>query len=406
MKSKIMALALFTATAIAVIFYPQYQTSRAATSAQNQMVPIDQPVENIINNEHPRVEVAFVLDTTGSMGGLIQAAKEKIWSIASNLASAQQAPDIRMGLVAYRDRGDSYVTRVIDLSEDLDSVYAKLMDFQAQGGGDGPESVNLALHEAVHQLSWSQDTQTYRVIFLVGDAPPHMDYANDVPYPQTLALAAEKGIAVNTIQCGQNPRTTPAWERIAQLGQGRYFQVEQTGSAVTIATPFDKQLAELSAKLDETRLYYGSDEEKAVQQRKVDASEKLHASASVESRARRAAFNSSKSGQANLLGKHELVDDVTSGRVDLSSIEPEALPEPMQAMSPEAQKTLIQQQAERRNELRQEIQDLAEQRADYLKQKVEEEGGATDSLDHKIYRAVREQAETKGLSYEAGALAY
>ena len=78
----------------------------------------------------------------------------------------------------------------------------------------------------------------------------------------------------------------------------------------------------------------------------------------------------------------------------------------MQSMSPEAQQTLIQQQAERRNELQQEIQDLAEQRADYLKQKVEEDGGATDSLDHKIYRAVREQAETKGLSYEAGALAY
>ena len=288
-------------------------------------MPIDQPVENIITNEHPRVEVAFVLDTTGSMGGLIQAAKEKIWSIASNLASAQPAPEIRMGLVAYRDRGDAYVTRVIDLSEDLDSVYAKLMDFQAQGGGDGPESVNQALHEAVHQLSWSQDPQTYRVIFLVGDAPPHMDYPNDVPYPQTLTIAAEKGIAVNTIQCGQNPRTTPAWERIAQLGQGRYFQVEQAGSAVAIATPFDKQLAELSAKLDETRLYYGSDEEKAAQQRKVDASEKLHASASVESRARRAAFNASKSGQANLLGKHELVDDVASGRVDLSSIEPEAL---------------------------------------------------------------------------------
>jgi hypothetical protein len=337
---------------------------------------------------------------------LIQAAKEKIWSIANNLASAQPAPEIRMGLVAYRDRGDAYVTRVIDLSEDLDSVYAKLMDFQAQGGGDGPESVNQALHESVNQLSWSQDPQTYRVIFLVGDAPPHMDYANDVPYPQTLKIASEKGIAVNAIQCGQNPRTTPAWERIAQLGQGSYFQVEQAGSAVAIATPFDKKLAELSAKLDETRLYYGSDEEKAAQQRKVEASEKLHAAASVESRARRAAFNASKSGQTNLLGKHELVADVASGRVDLSSIEPEALPEPMKSMSPEAQQSLIQEQAERRNELQQEIQDLAEQRADYLKQKVEEDGGAINSLDHKIYRAVREQAGTKGLSYEAGALAY
>ena len=276
----------------------------------------------------------------------------------------------------------------------------------ADGGGDGPESVNQALHDAVHKLSWSQDPGTYKAVFLVGDAPPHMDYANDVPYPQTLAIATQNGISINTIQCGQNHRTTPAWERIAQLGQGRYFQVEQAGSVVAIATPFDKKLAELSAQLDQTRLYYGSDEEKAAQQRKRDASAKLHASASVASRARRATFNASKSGQANLLGKGELIDDVINGRVDLPSIEPEALPEPMQAMSPEAQNPLIQQQAERRNELQQEIHDLAEQRAGYLKQKVEEAGGVMDSLDHKIYRAVREQAETKGLSYEAGGLAY
>ena len=68
-------------------------------------------------NEQSRIDVVFVLDTTGSMGGLIQAAREKIWSIATTMASAQSAPEIRMGLVAYRDRGDAYVTRVVDLSE-------------------------------------------------------------------------------------------------------------------------------------------------------------------------------------------------------------------------------------------------------------------------------------------------
>jgi hypothetical protein len=83
------------------------------------------------------------------MGGLIQAAKEKIWSIASTMAAAQPAPQIRMGLVAYRDRGDDYVTRVVDLTADLDSVYAALMQFEAGGGGDGPESVNQALADAL-----------------------------------------------------------------------------------------------------------------------------------------------------------------------------------------------------------------------------------------------------------------
>ena len=90
-----------------------------------------------------------MLDTTGSMSGLIHAAQEKIWSIASTLAQAQQAPEISMGLVAYRDRGDAYVTQVVDLDRDLDSMYSKLMDFRAAGGGDGPEAVNEALEAAI-----------------------------------------------------------------------------------------------------------------------------------------------------------------------------------------------------------------------------------------------------------------
>ena len=100
------------------------------------------------------VDVVFVLDTTGSMRGLINAAKEKVWSIANTLASAKPTPDIRMGLVGYRDRGDDYVTRVYPLSDDLDAVYKDLRDYETGGGGDGPESVNQALDEAITKLTW------------------------------------------------------------------------------------------------------------------------------------------------------------------------------------------------------------------------------------------------------------
>ena len=121
-----------------------------------------------------------------------------------------------LGLVAYRDHGDAYVTKVVDLSADLDSVYATLMDFQAHGGGDGPESVNKALYDAVHSMSWSEQDQAYQVIFLVGDAPPHMDY-NEVRYPEIVATALDKGIVVNTIQCGDMPTTVEPWAQIASL---------------------------------------------------------------------------------------------------------------------------------------------------------------------------------------------
>ncbi len=395
MKTKIVALALFICTATVVALFPSTHTVGAVTP------PIDP-----LANAPARIEVVFVLDTTGSMGGLIQAAKEKIWSIATTMAQAEPAPEIKMGLVAYRDRGDAYVTLVVDLSADLDSMYATLMDFEANGGGDGPESVNQALHEAVHKVSWSQDPAAYKVVFLVGDAPPHMDYANDVKYPETAAAAKEKGIVINTIQCGQESATTGEWQQIAALGDGRYFQVEQAGSAVAIATPFDEELAKLSAKLDETRLYYGSIEERKKKQAKIEATDKLHAEASLSSRARRAAFNASKSGESNLLGDSELVDDVKSGRVDLSRIDRDKLPEPLQAMAPKEQGATIDQMADRRNELQGQIKELAEKRSSYLRQEVETRGGARDSLDQKLYDAVREQAGKAGLEYKAAAPAY
>ena len=394
MKSKIIALALFVFTAISVVLYPVYQSAGAVTPVAPSA------------HARPRVEVVFVLDTTGSMGGLIEAAKEKIWSIATTMAQAQPAPEIRLGLVAYRDRGDAYVTRFVDLSDDLDSLYATLMELQADGGGDGPESVNQALYGAVHNMSWSQDARAYKTVFLVGDAPPHMDYQDEVRYPDTLRAAAAKGIVVNAIQCGQNGQTTRDWQQIAQLGMGRYFQVDQAGSAVAIATPFDEKLAGLSAELDATRLYYGTAEEKRKQRRKLEATDKLHATSSLESRARRAAFNASGSGAGNLLGEGELIEDVVSGRVDLVTIDREQLPEPLQAMAPAAQQTLISETARQRSELQQQIQELAEQRSAYLKQKVEALGGARGSLDHKIYTAVREQAGKKGLHYRADAPEY
>jgi Mg-chelatase subunit ChlD len=130
--------------------------------------------------EKPRIEVAFVLDSTGSMGGLIEGAKQKIWSIANDFVNRKPSPDLRIGLVTYRDRGDEYITKSFDLTDDIDSVYTNLRSFSAGGGGDGPESVNQALTDAVHKLHWSQGDGVLRVIFLVGDYPPHMDYANDV----------------------------------------------------------------------------------------------------------------------------------------------------------------------------------------------------------------------------------
>ncbi len=103
----------------------------------------------------PVVEVVFVLDTTGSMAGLIEGAKRKIWSIATSIVDCSPDAEIRMGLVAYRDIGDEYVTKRFDLTTDIQDLYADLLRLRAAGGGDWPESVNEALYVAVTKMSWS-----------------------------------------------------------------------------------------------------------------------------------------------------------------------------------------------------------------------------------------------------------
>jgi Mg-chelatase subunit ChlD len=384
MKMKLFAVSLFTLTTLAVVYFPDVRGH-----ANVRVAPITAA----------KIEVVFVLDTTGSMDGLIQAAKDKIWSIASSMASAQRAPEIKMGLVAYRDRGDDYVTRVIDLSDDLDSVYATLIDFEAEGGGDGPESVNEALYDAIHDISWSQDPNSYQVVFLVGDAPPHMDYADEVKYPQTLALAARRGIVVNTIRCGEDPATEQQWQQIAALTQGAYFSVEQAGSAIAMTTPFDEELAGLSASLDDTRLYYGSDQERDAKQLKIIATDKLHAEASMAAKARRAVFNASPSGAVNQFGDGDLVADVAVGRVDLHKLDTGLLPETLQAMAPAARSEMVLEHVRRRDELQRQIGELSKQRENFLASEVEASGKKEQSLDYRLFDTVRGQAEKKGLEY-------
>lgn len=394
MQAKTLAAGLLAATLAAVVLYPSLR-GRAAGGP-----PVAGPRSPLPQRQ--KIEAVFVLDTTGSMGGLIDTAKRKIWSIATTMAQATPTPEVRIGLVAYRDRGDAYVTRTVDLGSDLDSMYAALMDFRAEGGGDGPESVNRALDDAVRGISWSRDPSTYRVVFLVGDAPPHMDYQDDRKYPEILAEAAAKGIVVNTIQCGSMPETVAPWKRIAALGHGRYLEVEQAGGAVAVETPFDGELAKLSAQLDGTRLYYGSAGVRAAMEMKRAATAKLEAAAPAAARASRGVFDATASGSVNLAGAHDLVSDVANGKVDLGAVPAAELPKSMVELSADERRRLVETTAERRDDLRQRIGKLAAERDAFIAKKLAERGGAADSLDHQIYDTLREQGAAKGLRFDKG----
>ncbi len=349
------------------------------------------------------IEVVFVLDTTGSMGGLIEGAKQKIWSIANQIAMAKPRPTIRMGLVGYRDVGDDYVTVSTVLTEDLDQVYSDLMGYNATGGGDGPESVNQALHEAVTAIAWTpraSEDRTLRLIYLVGDAPPHMDYEQDVKYQASCGEAVKRGIIVNTIQCGLMAETTPIWQEIARLAEGEYFAIEQSGGVVAIETPYDAELAGLSAGLSGTLLGYGDEAAQAALADKREAGRGLAEEASAPAGAERAVYLARDEGGKTLGGRQELVQDIADGKVDLDELAEDELPPELRALPAGERRAFVEKKGAERRELQAKISGLAEKRSEFLRAEMERLGsGERDAFDQKVIESLRAQAARAGIRY-------
>lgn len=160
------------------------------------------------------IDVAFILDSTGSMAEEIAAVKTTIQKVARGLRGSNVR--IRIGLVEYKDRGDSFVTRVFAMSTNLEGFSRQVEAVQAMGGGDTPESVNEALHVGIHDLAWNERSLA-RLAFLVGDAPPHLDYPQDYDYALEARDAAHRGIQLYTIAAsGMDTLGQEVWRQIAQ----------------------------------------------------------------------------------------------------------------------------------------------------------------------------------------------
>src|SRR5262245_9474977 len=341
----------------------------------------------------PKVEVVFCLDTTGSMGGLIQGAKDKIWSICNQIAGGKPVPDLKVGLVAYRDRGDDYVTKVFDLSDDLDAIHGHLKKFEAKGGGDTPESVNQALDDAVNKIKWSDDKKTLRIIFLVGDAPPHMDYKDDVKYPDTCKKAVEKNIIINTIQCGSDPECTKVWKDVAVKSEGSYVAIPQSGGVVaTPKTPYDEKLAELNKDLTKTVLVWGGKAKREADGKKNDESLKLGA----EGASSRVAYQA-KNAQA---ATYCLLDSIKQNKVKLEDIKKEELPDELKKLTVKEQKEYLDKLDKKRAELNKQVIELDKKRSDFIeKKRLEEAKKGTNSFDGKVLDVLRGQAKKYEISY-------
>ena len=343
----------------------------------------------------PRIEVCFVLDTTGSMGGLIEGAKQKIWSIANEMISAQPTPELKLGLIGYRDRGDEYVVKSFSLTDDIDAIYGHLREFQAGGGGDAPESVNEALAEAIHKMPWSSDSKVLKIIFLVGDAPPHMDYPNGPKYPDLCREAAKKDLIINTIQCGEMAETKPIWQEIAKLSEGSYVGISQSGNVAVISTPMDKELSRLNERIGATLIPYGDSKLQA----EVHAKYAVAASAPVSAMADRLTYNS-KTGKA-VQGRGELVDALNDKTVKLDEIDQKQLPAELQKLDRSELQKRIAKARDERADLQKQIVEVSKKREAYIQSENKRLAaeGKGDAFDQKVTETLHAQAAKKGISY-------
>lgn len=341
----------------------------------------------------PTVEVAFVLDTTGSMGGLIEGAKRKIWSIATAIVDSNPDADIRMGLVAYRDIGDDYVTRTVDLTTDIQDLYAHLLELKAAGGGDWPESVNEALDVAVNKLQWTPGDKARRIVFLVGDAPPHMDYAQDTKYPITLKVAKQKDIIVNAVLAGTAQDTARVWRDIAQNGNGRFIPIPQDGGQVVIIeTPYDDDIIILQKEINGTVIPYGP---RAMQKRTEDKTRQLSevAAAAPASASDMASYlnKRAKVSAEAVTGGGDLVSDVSSGHQKLSAIKDDELPEAFRKLSPDERADALDKQMQTRKALNEKLAALVAKRDKYVaEQQAKSAASGSASMTSSFDRVVAE----------------
>lgn len=343
----------------------------------------------------PKVDIVFALDTTSSMGGMIEGAKATIWEIARKAQEGKPAPQVRIGLVAYRDRGDAYVTKVLDLTGDLDLVYAKLMELQAAGGGDGPEHVIKGLNDAVNEVHWSQDKRAVKLVYLVGDAPPHEDYDDGLTLSGVLDDARAKGIRVSAIRCGDDTTTLAKWTMIAGRTDGVVSTIAQNGGVrAAVATPYDAELARLNAELAKTEIHYGSSAER----RAADDVVASNLAAPPAAQAARAGFYAAQSAGVGGATKKDLAA-AKPGAV--AALAPSDLPEEMQAMSASEREAFVARKRAERESVLAQIKAANAKRDAVVKAapKPSPRAGGGEAFDEKVLDSLKKAGAESSIVY-------
>jgi len=341
----------------------------------------------------PVVDLAICLDTSGSMDGLIDAARRNIWTVVNDLALAEPAPEIRIAFLTFgndgHDEADGWVKVHSSLTGDLDLISQELF---AQVTNGGTELVARVVDRAANALEWSADPDSLKIIIVAGNEAADQD--TEISFRDACRRAIAKGIMVNSIYCGaESDAEASAWREVSMLADGSFATIDQDSTMVEIPTPFDDDLMALNGSFNETYLYFGAGGQSRWMRQTVEDENTIRLGAGAAA-GRMACKTTSAYGNA----EWDLCDAVQEGAVDLEQLDAEELPEEMQDMTTEQRRAYIAGKQAQRDELTEKIQDLTKNREAFIaKEKARLAVDESRSLGTVLRAAIRKQALAKGV---------
>lgn len=344
----------------------------------------------------PKIEIAILLDTSGSMSGLISQAKTHLWKIVNEFAKAERdgvKPQLQVALYEYgNDRlpgAEGYTRMIVPLTDDLDKLSEELFKLTTNGGS---EYCGYAINQAADELQWSEEKDNLRLVFIAGNEPFTQ---GSLDYKDACTKAINKGITVNTIFCGPNKTgVATMWKDGADLAEGSYVSIDHNQVATHIPAPQDDELNRLSKEINRTYVAFGSIEFRIESTARQEAQD--NNAASMENASERAL---TKSSHLYCNDSWDLVDACNNRKIDLKNVKKESLPDVMQNMSFEEKTAYIEKLTADRKAISEKIKSLSDARDKFIaEQRAKIASGDKDSLDTAIIKLVREQAESKNFT--------
>ena len=345
------------ALAAAAIAMP---SGRARADGDSPSLPVRRPVAA------KPIDLVLCLDTSGSMEGLINAARTKLWEVVNLMARAKPAPSLRVALLTYGSPGDDAAGHVIlqtGFTKDLDLVSEKLF---ALGTNGGDEYVGRVVKTAVDRLEWG-GVEALKILFVAGNESADQDKAT--PFRDVVRHASGLGVRVNSIYCG-NPDDPDAkdWREVATLGLGRFATIEKDTGTVVIVTPYDKELLELSGRINTTYVGYGRKAKESLERQSHEDGNAAAAPAAGAARAE------SKAGGLYDNSSWDLIDRMAQKDFDLAKVPVDDLPEEMKKLSLDEKKAFLEKKKVERAEIQKQIQDLSAKRGQFVREEMAKTG--------------------------------